>query len=366
MEDSLPDSRILIVDDDPATLKLLQAMLAKHGFKNVVATQDPRKAIGEYRKERTDLILLDLDMPYMDGFEVMRQLSMLHDPILPPIVVMTSHSEQDLRLEALNGGARDYITKPLNTDELRARVRNMLEMQQAHKAVYAQKEMLDTQVRERTSELLRTRLQIVQRLARAAEYRDNETGQHILRVGYSAVRMSEDLGWDEEGRRMMLHASPLHDVGKIGVPDAILLKPGTLTADEWYSMKRHTTIGGEILDGDDSRLLTLAREIAMTHHERWDGSGYPDGLVGEAIPISGRIVSVVDVFDALTSERPYKKAWSIETAAQLVRDSAGTQFDPDIVDAFDRLLPEIVSIGRRFSDTGADSGAAELGAVDEV
>ncbi|MFP4644943.1 MAG: HD-GYP domain-containing protein [Spirochaetales bacterium] len=366
MEDSLLNSRILLVDDDLATLTLLQAMLAKHGYRNVVAIEDPRNVIDEYRRERTDLILLDLEMPHMDGFEVIRQLGLLHDPILPPVVVMTAQPQHDLRIEALNGGARDYITKPFNMDELRARVRNMLEIQQAHKAVYAQKEMLDGQVRETTSELLRTRLQIVQRLARAAEYRDNETGRHILRVSHTAVRMAEELGGDREYLRMMLHASPLHDVGKIGVPDAILLKPGALTANEWNVMRRHTTMGAEILDGDDSDLLILAREIALTHHERWDGSGYPQGLVGESIPVSGRIVSVVDVFDALTSKRPYKKAWSFDRAAQLVRDSAGTQFDPDIVNVFDRLLPEIVSINRRFSDNGHAGGSTEPSPVEEL
>lgn len=359
MDNSLHQSRILIVDDDVANLKLLEAMLTQYGYTNLVAIQDPRDVITEYRKERTDLILFDLNMPHMDGFEVMRQLRMLNDPILPPIVVLTAQPGKDALVRALNGGARDYVTKPFDFEELRARVRNMLEIQRAHKLVYAEKETLDNMVREKTSELLRTRLQIVQRLARAAEYRDNDTGRHVMRVSHTAVRMAEELGWNTDELEMLLHATPMHDVGKIGVPDSILLKPGKLSEDEWQTMKTHTTMGGQILDGDDSALLTLAREIAMTHHEKWDGSGYPRGLAGESIPVSGRIISVADVFDALTSARPYKRKWSTDTAAQFIRDSAGTHFDPSIVEIFERILPAILSIHHRFSDADDGHGSAE-------
>ena len=365
MDESPLNSRILLVDDDRANLTLLKAMLAKYGYTNTVAIQDPRYVITEYRKARIDLILLDLNMPHMDGFQVMEQLNMLEDPLQPPIVVLTAQSGRDFLLQALNGGARDYITKPFDSDELHARVRNMLELQQAHKEVYAQKETLDSKVREKTSELLRTRLQIVQRLARAAEYRDNDTGRHILRVSHSAVRMAQELGWDRDNREMLFHAAPLHDVGKIGVPDSILLKQGKLTDGEWEVMKTHTIIGAEILEGDNSQLLHLAHEIALTHHERWDGSGYPHGLAGDSIPVSGRIISVVDVFDALTSERPYKQAWSTDDAADLIRSNKGVQFDPEIVEIFEHLLPAMVSINRRFSEND-DLEAAEAYPVEDV
>ena len=359
MNHSIQNSKILLVDDDRTNLNLLETILAKYGYENVAAIQDPRDVVTEYRNGRIDLILLDLNMPNMNGFEVMQQLNELDDPLLPPVVVLTAQTDHDVLLQALGAGARDYITKPFEMEELRARVRNMLEMQNAHKSLYAQKETLDGMVREKTSELLRTRLLIVQRLARAAEYRDNDTGRHILRVSHSAVRLAEELKWSTEHLEMLLHASPLHDVGKIGVPDSILLKPAKLDETEWDVMKTHTTMGAEILGGDASTLLALAREIALTHHEKWDGSGYPAGLERASIPLSGRITSVVDVFDALTSERPYKRAWNTDDAAQLIRDGAGSQFDPEIVSIFDHILPDIIEIHKRFSDNGAGEASSE-------
>jgi putative two-component system response regulator len=199
---------------------------------------------------------------------------------------------------------------------------------------------------------------VVQRLGRAAEYRDNETGFHILRMSHTTALLARHLGWDLEQCELLLHASPMHDIGKIGIPDSILLKPGVLDSAEWAIMKSHTLIGANILEGDGSELLTLAREIALTHHEKWDGSGYPNGLKGEAIPISGRMVAIADVFDALTSERPYKKAWSVEAALDYIRKNRGTHFDPNIVDLFLRLLPEILAIRARYAEPGGATAEA--------
>lgn len=343
-------ARILIVDDEPVNLKLLDKMLSAQGYGNLVLVQDPTQVLEIYQLQRTDLILLDINMPHLDGFGVMEQLKALNDPLLPPIVILTAQHSQDFLLRALNAGARDFITKPFDRNELLARVRNMLDAQLAHRLVYEQKDVLDEMVRIRTDELRRTRLQVVQRLGRAAEYRDNETGNHILRMSHISALLAKSIGWSNADCELMLHASPMHDIGKIGIPDHILLKPGKFEPAEWEIMKTHAIIGANILDGDDSDLMTCAREIALTHHEKWDGSGYPQGLSGEAIPITGRIAALADVFDALTSARPYKKAWTADAAVGLIKENRGTHFDPELVDVFLEQLPEVLKIGGRFSE----------------
>jgi len=226
----------------------------------------------------------------------------------------------------------------------------MLEVHLAHKFVHEQKATLNSMVRERTKQLLETRLQVVQKLGRASEYRDNETGQHILRVSRTAVLLATHMGWNEDECETLLHATPMHDVGKIGIPDKILLKPGKLDKEEWEVMKTHTTIGGHILDDDNSDLLILGKEIALTHHERWDGTGYPEGLSGENIPLSGRIVAIADVFDALISKRTYKDAWTVDKAAKLILESSGTHFDPKLTSIFEQHIQEIIAIHDTFSD----------------
>ncbi len=346
---SRPD-RIMLVDDEPSNLKLLENMLKGSGYSNLVAVQDSRTVVELHQRERMDLILLDLNMPYLDGYEVIARLKALNDPLLPPIVVLTAQTGQQFLLRALECGARDYITKPFNMGELLARVRTMLEMHSAHHLLFDQKETLERMVRERTAELMETRLQIVQKLGRASEYRDNETGKHILRVSQIATLIAKYLGWDETECEILLHATPMHDVGKIGIPDHVLLKPGKLDPEEWELMKAHTTIGAHILDGADSEPLLLAREIALSHHEKWDGSGYPHGLSGKDIHLGGRIVALADVFDALTSERPYKKAWTVEAATELIRENKGQHFDPELVDIFEKLLPEIIAIRESMLD----------------
>ncbi|MGZ5051788.1 MAG: HD domain-containing phosphohydrolase [Methylobacter sp.] len=343
-------ARILIVDDEPVNLKLLNKILSSQGYSNLVLLQDSRKVVDVYRQQRVDLILLDINMPHLDGFGVLEQLKALDDPLFPPVVILTAQSSQDFLLRALNAGARDFIPKPFDRNELLARVRNMLDAYLAHRLVYEQKDVLDEMVQARTHELRSTRLQVIQRLGRAAEYRDNETGNHILRMSHTSALLAKSIGWNEADCELMLHASPMHDIGKIGIPDHILLKPGKLSPEEWEIMKTHATIGANILEGDDSDLMRCASEIALSHHEKWDGSGYPYGLVGEAIPLAGRIAALADVFDALTSERPYKKAWTVEAAVEFITVNSGSHFDPDLVPVFLAQLPEILTIRERFSE----------------
>jgi len=346
----LKTARIMLVDDEAVNLKLLDRMLRIAGYSNLVPVQDPRTVIDLYLLEQTDLILLDLNMPHLDGYEVMAQLKALNDPLLPPIVVLTAQKGQEFLLRSLESGARDYLTKPIDMPELVARVRSMLEVHVAHRMVYEQKETLEGMVRARTAELLKTRLQVVQKLGLAAEYRDNETGRHIIRVSRIVALIAKHQGMGEGYCETLMHATPMHDVGKIGIPDAILLKPGKLDSAEFEIMKTHTTIGARILGDTDSELLIQACEIALSHHERWDGTGYPKGLAGGDIPLTGLIVALADVFDALTSVRPYKKAWSVEAAISHIQQNSGSQFDPNLVSVFEELLPEIIAIREGLSD----------------
>ncbi|MDO9142776.1 HD-GYP domain-containing protein [Rhodoferax sp.] len=343
---------ILIVDDEPANLKLLDKMLGGQGYQNLVLVADPREVIDRYRTARPDLILLDINMPHLDGYQVMAQLKALNDPLLPPIVILTAQHGKDYLLRALAAGARDFIGKPFDRNELLMRVRNLLDAQLAHRMVHDQKAVLEEMVRARTEELHRTRLQVVQRLGMAAEYRDEETGYHILRMSHVCALLARAVGWSELDCDLILSASPMHDIGKIGIPDAIMLKPGKFEPHEWDIMKTHATIGAKLLDGDDSTLMRMAREIAVTHHEKWDGSGYPNGLAGEAIPQAGRIAALADVFDALTSVRPYKKAWTVEAAVDLIKANSGQHFDPQLVEVLLQELAGIVAIRERFAEPG--------------
>ena len=341
---------LLIVDDEPSNLKLLDRMLRAQGYQGLVLVDDPREVIDAYRTARPDLILLDINMPHLDGYQVMEQLKALNDPLLPPIIILTAQHSKDYLLRALAAGARDFIGKPFDRNELLMRVRNLLDAQLAHRLVHNQKTVLEDMVRVRTEELRHTRLQVVQRLGMAAEYRDEETGNHILRMSHTCALLARAIGWSEGDCDLILNASPMHDIGKIGIPDAILLKPGKFEPHEWEIMKSHATIGEKLLDGDDSDLMRMAREIAVTHHEKWDGSGYPNGLAGKAIPQAGRIAALADVFDALTSDRPYKKAWTVEAAVNQIRENSGKHFDPDLVEVFLGVLPGIAEIRERFAE----------------
>lgn len=342
--------RILAIDDEPVNLKLLDRMLQSSGFHNLDLVGDPRCVVEHYVACRPDLILLDLNMAYMDGYEVLEALQALGDPLMPPVVILTAQHGRDFLLRALSAGARDYLTKPFDRNELLMRVRNLLDAHLAHRLLNDQKDVLEERVRLRTDELQRTRLQVVQRLGKAAEYRDEETGHHIMRMSHTSALLTRRLGWRADQCELMLHASPMHDIGKIGIPDAILLKPGRFDPPEWEIMKTHAAIGGRLLEGDDSALMVMARDIALGHHEKWDGSGYPRGLAGADIPAAARVAAIADVFDALTSRRPYKLAWPLEDALDYIRKSRAVHFDPEVADVFLDCVPEVLDIRERFAD----------------
>jgi len=344
INNNLKEASILVVDDEPANIRLVEKMLAMTGYRNVISTVDSTQVLSLYQEHNSDLILLDLDMPKLDGFAVLDKLGGLKNVILPPILVLSAMHMQSFRQRALDNGARDYVTKPFDADELLSRVRNLLEVQLANKYMLHQNEILEQKVRERTQAINLSRLQVVRRLGRAAEYRDNETGLHIIRMSKIAVVIGRAAGLNEEQCDLLLHAAPMHDIGKLGIPDHILLKPGKLDADEWTIMQTHSQIGADILFGDESDLLSMAHDIALAHHEKWNGKGYPNGLSGEDIPLVGRITAVADVFDALTSERPYKKAWTITRAVDLIKAESGQHFDPALVKCFVDNLSTITKI----------------------
>lgn len=352
IRDTILKAPILIVDDEPANIKLLQMMLQAGGFQQVHATGDPHAVEELYEAHQPDLVILDLNMPQRDGFEVLAALKEQHAESLAPVLVLTAQTAREFSRRALESGSRDFVSKPFDRIELLSRINNLLEMRTTHQALHRQNQHLDELVRNRTRELYDTRLEIVRRLGRAAEYRDNETGLHIIRMSTISVLLGKAVGMVEDQCELLLNAAPMHDIGKIGIPDHILLKPGKLDPQEWEIMKTHATIGGEILAGNSSELMVMARDIALSHHEKWDGSGYPFSLAGEDIPLVGRIVAIADVFDALTSERPYKKAWPLEDAIAYIRDSAGTHFDPQLVDVFLSQLDEINQITRRYAEPG--------------
>lgn len=347
---SLQAPCILLVDDEPVNLKLLDRMLKQQGYDRLVLVDDPRQVVAQYQANQPDLILLDINMPHLDGFQVMEQLQALNDPMLPPIIILTAQQSKDYLLRALGAGARDFLTKPFDRTELLMRVRNLLDAHLAHRLLHSHASLLEQMVQARTEELHRTRLEVVQRLGQAAEYRDEDTGNHILRMSHVCAILAEGLGWNAADCDLILNASPMHDIGKIGIPDAILLKPGKFEPHEWEVMKTHAEIGAKLLSGSDSALMRMAHDIALTHHEKWDGSGYPRGLVGAAIPQSGRIAAVADVYDALTSVRPYKKSWTTEAAVDLITQGRGSQFDPEVVDVFLDRLPQVVAVRDRFKD----------------
>jgi putative two-component system response regulator len=336
--DLLTTSRILIIDDQPANVALLEGILEEEDFNSYHSVFDPRDALPAFLEYRPDLILLDLQMPFMNGFDVMQQLrACIRPDDFLPILVLTADITPETKRRALTEGALDFLTKPFDAMEVTLRIRNLLQTRSLHLQLQGQNHLLDQKVRERTAELEATQVEILERLALAAEYRDDDTGQHTRRVGDTAARIAEALGWAAQDVELMRRAAPLHDVGKIAISDSILLKPGSLRPEEFERMKRHTQLGAKMLSGGRFPLLQLAEQIALTHHERWDGSGYM-GLSQEDIPIAGRIVAVADVFDALISERPYKKAWPLDEAIEEIRNQSGRQFDPRVVEAFLKAL----------------------------
>ncbi len=348
-EKSFQAAKFLIVDDELANVRVLEQLLEEWGCFNVESTTDPCETLSRYSAFQPDIILLDLMMPDLDGFQVMEQLK----PSIPagiylPILVLTADISAQAKRKALAAGAKDFLTKPFDSTELLLRIWNLLETRFLHRQIQNQNQVLEHRVRERTAELEeaqvkilehveeveRSQLEVLERLARAAEFRDDDTGQHTQRVALAAALLARQLGLDEKQASLIQRTAPLHDVGKISISDLILLKPGKLTAEEFETIKTHAEVGGALLSGGRSELVQMAERIALTHHERWDGSGYPQGLQGEAIPIEGRILAIVDVFDALTHARPYKSAWPVEKAVAEIVSQSGRQFDPRVVEAF--------------------------------
>jgi putative two-component system response regulator len=336
--EQLQQLRILVVDDDEANLLMLRGILEHAGYTRVDTTSDPMLAPEMFLESRPRLVLLDLHMPGIDGFELMGRLAPLTgEGRSVPFLVLTADASEDVKRRALTAGARDFLIKPVNHIELLLRVRNLLQVQQLQDRLFEQNAKLEEQVSERTRDLEQARLEILDRLALAGEYRDDETQEHAWRIGRTSALLGVELGMPQREVDLIQRAAPLHDIGKIGIPDAILLKPGRLTEEEFETIKTHTTIGAQILSGSNSPVLTMAEQIALTHHERWHGGGYPRGLRGHEIPLAARLVAVADVFDALTHERPYKEAWPVSEAVAEILNQSGRQFDPSVVAAFAKL-----------------------------
>jgi putative two-component system response regulator len=331
------NARILIVDDEPLNVDLLRRLLERAGFSRIESTNDSREAAGLYVQFRPDLILLDLHMPHRSGLEVMEELNQIAEASYLPILMLTGDDTPEAKRDALSRGAKDFLNKPFNSDEVLLRIGTLLETRFLYLQIQGQNQILEAKVRDRTRELEAAQIEIIERLARAAEFRDDNTGQHTERVGQMAALVARQVGLPDVQVSLIRRAAPLHDVGKIGIPDAILLKLGKLTEEEFALVKTHTTIGARILSGSRFTILKLAEEIAFNHHERWDGEGY-NGIVGDAIPLAGRIVAVADVFDALTQKRPYKAAWPVGDAIAEIERQRGRQFEPALVDAFLRVI----------------------------
>ncbi len=357
--------KILVVDDEYPNLALMEGLLVPWGYE-VILARSGDDALSLALEQSPDVVLLDIHMPGMDGFEVARRLKGDERTRLIPIVMVTGFRDVSHRVAAIEAGADDFLSKPVEWMELRARVRSLVKVKAYHDHVRDYQKQLESEVACRTEELRLTSDQLrralgkikvasldtIYRLARAAEYRDENTGAHLQRMSHYAAAVARKLGLGERSVEAILYASPMHDVGKIGIPDRILLKPGPLTEQEWAVMRQHTTIGARILEKSSGGFIKLAEIIALTHHEWWDGAGYPRGLRGRRIPLLGRITAIADAFDALTSRRPYKEACSVEVAFKAIEDECGTHFDPGVTEGFLSIREEILDIRGQYMDEG--------------
>ena len=330
LETEITKPTLLVVDDEPVNLRVLKQLLSSDY--QLIFARNGEEALKLAVTRQPNLILLDVMMPGLTGFEVCRQLKQQASTKQIPVIFVTALNDEHDETEGFDAGAVDYITKPISSAIVKARVKTHLSLVQA-------------------DELLDSRLQIVQRLGRAAEYKDNETGMHVMRMSHFAKELALAYGLSDKQAEILLHAAPMHDIGKIGIADSIMLKPAKLTDEEFATMKHHPEIGAKIIgECGDSLLLKVAKSVSLTHHEKWDGAGYPNGLVGEDIPIEGRICAIADVFDALTSKRPYKDAWSIEKAVDFLQSQKGKHFDPRLVDLMIEIMPKILEIKAAFRD----------------
>lgn len=369
------DRRVLIVDDEPLNIKLIQKQLSGAGYKDIVTTTQPTRVIPLLREHQPDVLLMDIVMPGLDGLTILEQIRSDDGLSHLPVIMVTAANDIETMSRALELGATDFLDKPVHPTQLLPRVRNALVVKSHHDNLRHWASTLEQEVARRTAELEASRLELIYCLGRAAEFRDNETGMHIIRVGRYVGLIARQLGVDEKTAFLLAQTAQLHDMGKIGIPDAILLKPGKLTPSEYELMQQHseignqtlspfsvdemrrfmdhTMVGKEILSGGESPLLRLAARIALTHHEKWDGTGYPLGLQGENIPLEGRITAVADVFDALSSARPYKKAFSLEQCFEMLEAERGKHFDPKVLDAFFACKPEVLRICAEYADAAA-------------
>jgi putative two-component system response regulator len=335
---ALATSRIYIVDERPENVRLLEVALTRAGYERIVGLTDPGRLLPLCAENPPDLLILDLHSRRLDGLELMRRIeaALSHERYLP-ILALTADATERAKRRALAAGARDFLTKPFSLPEAILRIRNLLETRSLYLQLEQQNTRLADLVIERTVQLENSRLEVLERLSQAVEFRDDVTGQHTRRVGEASARLAAAIGLSTEDVNLIRRSAPLHDVGKIAIPDSILLKRGPLTTEEFVKMQQHTVFGARILSGGGSRLMITAETIARHHHERWDGTGYPAGLHGDRIPVAARIVAIVDVFDAVTSTRPYRSAWSREQALRAIRDDAGRHFDAELVEAFASL-----------------------------
>jgi putative two-component system response regulator len=341
---------ILVVDDKPQNIELLEAHLVPQGYE-IVKAANGEEALEKLSSNQIDLILLDVIMPGMDGFEVSRRVRQDEKNRLLPIILVTALRETEDRVRGIEAGCDDFISKPFDKMELLARVRSMLKVKAYNDLMSNYRKELESEVASRTEELKHAferikaaSLDTIYRLSRASEYKDEGTGAHIKRMSRYCDAVARRMGLDESTIETILYAAPMHDLGKIGIPDLILVKPAKLDPVEWEIMKLHTVIGAKILKGSDAEFIRLGETIAQYHHEKWDGSGYPNSLKGIEIPIAGRIAAIADVFDALTSKRPYKEPFPVEKSLAIIREGRGSHFDPDVVDAFFTIQDEILTI----------------------
>lgn len=344
-------NNILVCDDSLANVMLLSRLIEKQmNNSSTTPITDPLEVIPALNKQDYDLLLLDLEMPEMRGSELLKLIRQHWSMEQLPVIIITGTQDTDTRNECLSSGANDFMNKPFNEIEVCLRIKNTLQVKHANGALAEHNSLLDKKVKARTAELDNAMDFLVHCLGSVGEFRDSETGRHVLRVGKYSRLLAEAYGLPDDLVFMIEKAAPLHDIGKVGIPDNVLLKPAKLDGTEWDKMRKHVDYGYKILNGSRSNVIRMAQSIAISHHERWDGEGYPRQLKGEAIPIEGRITAIADVFDALVSKRPYKDAWVISDALANLKEQSGKAFDPTLIQLFMDNLDEIASIYHKYSD----------------